>query len=263
MIGFNPKMYKAGGLLKSPADTRDWEIKEILPLMAVEFPDNYQPDIPTFDQKDSNECAACAFAAIDYSLNKKLSDLSEPLSPSSMYANRFPNELFEGMYIRSVMKKAVSDGIVRWSDFPGFYTLKEAIRLFNQNRDQLLEKCKEFTIDSFYTCSTEYEIMSACYFGGGVEIGINVDQQYYHPDQNGSINTRYSGKSLGGHGNAIIGWRTRDSKQEYMIKNSWGEKYGENGNLFMTFDVLKSYLMDNMFVPVDNTSLSTIKDLIK
>ena len=58
MIGFDPKMYKAGGLLKSPVDTRDWEIKEILPLMAVEFPDNYQPDIPTFDQKDSNECAA-------------------------------------------------------------------------------------------------------------------------------------------------------------------------------------------------------------
>ena len=55
MIGFDPKMYKAGGLLKSPVDTRDWEIKEILPLMAVEFPDNYQPDIPTFDQKDSNE----------------------------------------------------------------------------------------------------------------------------------------------------------------------------------------------------------------
>lgn len=251
------EIYKVGGCLPQPKDKRDWKITELMPLRAIELPREYCSDIPyewIYDQGSSSECCACAYSLIRAMQEREQSNLDERFAPSFTYANRNREDDYEGMMLRKCCSKG-REGSVLWSDFPNFYSYRRAREIFDHRRISLLNKARPFRISSFYTAHTNEEMKMAIYLTKAVLIGINVTKEFYYPDKNGVIHYNDpNGEELGGHAIVVGGWRYIDNKPYWIIINSWGRKWGDNGCCYISFDDLSRYLMDDAYVLVDDVN---------
>lgn len=80
-----------------------------------------------------------------------------------------------------------------------------------------------------------------------VIFGLEIDHAFFSY-KSGTIE-RMNEDSAGGHMLCIIGYRTRaDGNREFLIVNSWGEGWGENGMCWMHEDVLESSRASDFYV---------------
>lgn len=252
---------ETNNLYQSPYDSRDYKFKQLIPVGAFPIPDEYEtPRTPfLFDQGESSMCCAASFSTIRYmqesDVNMGGSGITEPFSPTFTYANRLDGEDFEGMYVRSCCKKG-KEGALPYSILPGFYSLGEAKRRFNEKKDLYLEMAKPFAINSYYQCSSREQVQMAIMQTKGVIGALNVYKCFYNPDKDGYV--RYSRfihrKSDGGHAVVICGWRKdRTGKLWWRVQNSWGIDYGDYGRCWIPEDMP---WLDHPFAIVD-TNFST------
>ena len=75
--------------------------------------------------------------------------------------------------------------------------------------------------------------------------GIPIFENYRESRDNGGFFPAPSGANLGGHAIAIVGW-TRDN---WIIKNSWGEGWGDGGYCYWRID--QSYHIYSLWSFVD------------
>lgn len=249
--------YKVGGCVPQPKDKRDWKLDKLITVGAVELPREYLPNYGafTYDQGNSSECCACSYCYIRHLQEMdrdNQSGLQEPFAPSFQYANREPNENFEGMYLRSACKKG-SEGSLPWHYFPHFYSLRKCQEIFQNNRIEFLNIAHPYRISSFYTVNTEQEIKTAVYLTKGVLIGIMVTDPFYTPNKKGIIDYSHDTMNMqGGHALVIDGWKYINDKLYLRIKNSWGRDWGvENGHCYMSFEDYKKYSIEEGYVLVD------------
>lgn len=257
MINYKAQ-YKVGGCIPQPKDKRDWKLNKLIPLQAVQLPREYLPDYGDFcyDQEDSSECCACSYCYIRHLQemdNNTQSGFTEPFSPSFQYANRRPNENFEGMYLRSCAIKG-KEGSLPWSYFPNFYSLKKCQNIFNKNRIKFLNLAHPYRISSFYTIKNELEFKTAIYLTKGVLVGIMVTEAFYYPNKDGIIDySNDNDEQYGGHALAVDGYKYIDNKLYLRIKNSWGKEWGvENGHCYMSFQDFKTHALEDGYVLVDD-----------
>lgn len=247
--------YKVGGLIPQPKDRRDWKFKELIPLKAIRLPHEYCSNIPyewIYDQENSFECCACAYSMIRTMQEQEQSHLDERFSPSFTYANRDEDEDYEGMIPRKCCKRG-KYGSVLWSSFPNFYSYRKAKEIFDKNKCKLLNQAQPFRINSFYTVSTDEEIKTAIYLTKGVLIGLNVTDSFYNPI-NGIIQYTqqdYVETECNGHALVICGWKYIDSIPYWIIINSWGNQWGDNGCCYIAFSDLRHFLMEEVYVLID------------
>jgi cathepsin B len=62
---------------------------------------------------------------------------------------------------------------------------------------------------------------------GPVETGFTVYADFF--DYNGGIYQHTSGSAEGGHAVKILGWGTENNVDYWIVANSWGKYWGENG----------------------------------
>lgn len=75
----------------------------------------------------------------------------------------------------------------------------------------------------------EHEIMKDIYTWGPVATGFNVYPDLHHFDGKSIYEWDGIGKSTGGHSCVIVGWGEEDGKKYWIIRNSWGKEWGDNG----------------------------------
>jgi len=93
------------------------------------------------------------------------------------------------------------------------------------------EKSKVAVTISNYTCLPQDEAQIAAYIekNGPVSIGINANTlQFYMGGIADPFDFLCSPKHLD-HGVLIVGFGTENSKDYWIVKNSWGEGWGEKG----------------------------------
>lgn len=247
--------YKVGGCLPQPKDKRDWKFKKyIKPLKAIYLPDDYESNVPNdfvFDQGSSDQCCACAYSLIRMIQEYDQSGLDEPFSPSFTYANRKIGEYEgDGMMMRDCCKQG-RYGSILWSEFPNFYSYKEAKKILNKNKDKFLEHAYPFRINSFYTAHSDTEIMQAVYLTKAVLIGMYITDPFYHPI-GGYVDYSNDNEALiDGHAVIIKGWKTVDGVKYWIVQNSWGARWGDGGTCYIRFNDLRKYLIDDAYVLVD------------
>ena len=255
--------YKVGGCIPQPKDKRDWKLDKLIPLSAVELPREYCSKIPykwIYDQGRSSECCACAYSMIRIMQELEQSHIDEPFAPSFTYANRDEGEDYEGMMPRKCCSRG-KYGSVLWSSLPNFYSYRKAKEIFNNNKIELLNQAQPFRINSFYTVSSDEEIKTAIYLTKGVLIGLNVTESFYYP-QNGIIKYTeqdYQVTECNGHALVICGWKYIDNKPYWIIVNSWGKQWGKNGCCYIAFSDLHHFLMEEVYVLVDEINEMQIK----
>jgi hypothetical protein len=241
------------GLLKQPIDKRDWKLEKLIPMGAIRLPEEYEPDrtdVPVYDQGDSSECCACAYSTIRF-IQEQKSGLTEPFAPSFTYGNRLPDEYFEGMYLRSCLKQG-KYGSVLWREMPFFGSVSKCVSYFNRHKIDLLNKAKNYKIDSYYVARTDEEIKTGIYLTGACLCGVECQQSIFKPDERNIVKYIPHGKTYGGHALTIIGYKLIDGKEHWIIRNSWGKDYGDNGNFYISFEDFRKIVMDDVYVIVDS-----------
>ena len=78
-----------------------------------------------------------------------------------------------------------------------------------------------------YTVSSEEDIMKEIYESGSVEGAFEVYEDF--EEYKSGIYQYTTGSLLGGHAIKIIGWGEENGVKYWLIANSWGENWGENG----------------------------------
>jgi hypothetical protein len=252
------EQFVVGGCLPQKKDKRDWKIDKLLPLGAVQLPQEFLPTYDndfTYNQGRSSECCACAYTYLRHLQEmdrEEQSGFVEPFSPSFTYANRDSNENFEGMYIRNCLKRSKL-GTLPWKYFPNFYSLNKCQEIFNKNKIRFYTLAYPFRTSSFYTVNTEEEFKTAIYLTKGVMIGIMVTDAFYYPNKDGIIEyPNCQEKEYGGHSLLVDGYTYIDGELYLRIKNSWGDSWGvEHGHCYMSFEDYKAHTIDEGYVVVD------------
>lgn len=252
------EQFVVGGCLPQKKDKRDWKIDKLLPLGAVQLPQEFLPTYEndfTYNQGRSSECCACAYTYLRHLQEmdrEEQSGFTEPFSPSFTYANRDSNENFEGMYLRSCLKRSKL-GTLPWKYFPNFYSLSKCQDIFNKNKIRFYTLAYPFRTSSFYTVNTEEEFKTAIYLTKGVMIGIMVTDAFYYPNKDGIIEyPNCQEKEYGGHSLLVDGYTYIDGELYLRIKNSWGDSWGvEHGHCYMSFEDYKAHTIDEGYVVVD------------
>src|SRR5574344_726625 len=236
MIDFREK-YKAGlGLQLSPYDSRDYHFGAMFPGINVVIPDNYEtPDADfTYDQGQSMMCCSCAYTALRYLQERDQSGVTERFAPCFTYADRDPDEIYEGMDIRSCVKHGNKSGVVLWEELPYFGSLDQMMKDVDQKRDELYLKAAPFSTNSYYSCNSRREVQIGIMNCKGVIIGIPVYSNFYRPGVDGRIEYIKGLTNDGGHAILLYGWKLIDGNFYWKVKNSWGHEWGINGSCYLS-----------------------------
>ena len=89
---------------------------------------------------------------------------------------------------------------------------------------------------------------------GPVTSGMKVYQDFYIFDAKNDIyEWNGKGEQVGGHAIEIIGWgETNNNKKYWIIKNSWGEEWGDKGYFKMARGINNCEIEENIIAGIPN-----------
>lgn len=95
-------------------------------------------------------------------------------------------------------------------------------------------------ITSYLWCTTLEEAQHAVSYVGPLQIGVTWYNDMFTPDKQGFLHV--GGGVAGGHAICVGGIST--TKQAFLLYNSWGQSWGQNGNAWLAFEDMDTLLKD-------------------
>lgn len=203
---------------QSPEDPRDFQAESIFPN-DLSLPSEFDPRknlLPIRNQGIQGSCVAESCAALKEVQEKKNVGFEDYFSPQFVYNHRI-NQGGEGMYPRDSMKILYKKGIVAEEDYP--YGKIEKPEQISQD---VLNKALNYKIQGYAYVNTIQTLKAAIYRNGACAFTVpvyNNGPTMWKPNP-GALNL-----VMGGHAMTAIGW----TKDGFIIRNSWGEKWGDKG----------------------------------
>lgn len=237
------------GLQPSPAAVRDYDFfaccGSAASTDADSLPDRFVLPIDDWahvrNQYDVNACVGYALSSAQEAHHCKTTGERVLWSPGYIYGNKEcrPNYLGEGMYLRSALNGVTKVGFVRESLFNIVKEMPEMKNIMDSRQD-LLPIGKERKLEGF---------VSLNYADSAKKIESMKKALYTYRVPLVVSSYRYFG---GGHCILVYGWDNDISIKRYakndttfLLRNSWGEEYGEGGNSHIPVSEL-----DEVFLPI-------------
>ena len=213
-------------IVPSPLDDRDWVGDSIY------HPVTYIPEkldlrnnlLPIRNQGPYGTCAAQSAACMKEWQEKKDINFENYFSPQFIY-NLRENSDSEGMYGRDVMKILNKYGICPEEKYE--YGKLEDKNIIINNED-LIKLSVNYKIKNYAKLFSIDATKKALYKNGPCLICFPV----YNNSVNMWIPNFKGQKMQGGHAMTIVGY----TKDHFIIRNSWGEKWGHNGYCYYSFN---------------------------
>ena len=229
------------GLLPDPPDPRDLLMRRV--IRVGEIPprmDLRNCLMPVRDQGDEGTCVAFACAGMKEHQEIKDVGQREFLSPRYLYhwakqSDPYPGQ--EGTTIRSAMAVLHTQGICtedKWPYIPGRPGTAKA------GADQ---EAETFRIESYARLTTTLDIEKTVVTVGPIVMGLDIHPEFMTTGEDGRIPKpprRY--KTLGCHAVLLCGY---DRNEEiFILRNSWGECWGQQGYGYATYYHINRCLVD-------------------
>lgn len=206
------------------------------------------------NQVDKSSCVAHAISSMkeiqDYYDTKSI----EKYSTSWIYLMRDADQYQgSGMYIKEAMANMKEYGVVPYSMLPGNIEFSDGKAIINKykNNSIMKEEAKKHRINSYVMTRMTDEIKQSLFYDySPVVIGILVYESFYNTKSNGivavpdTLNENY----YGGHALLITGWVTIGDKEYWVVQNSWGENWGDNGFCYLE---IKKFPIQELWTSID------------
>lgn len=120
----------------------------------------------------------------------------------------------------------------RTNDDDNGMSFKDALHYLRHNCTKLKDECKK-TVDRYAKIGSQLQLKQALLMNGPCVGGLPV-----YDDTRDDFWNKYSGDSLqGGHAISIVGY----NKDGFILRNSWGERYGDNGYTLMPYEEFENF----------------------
>ena len=235
------------GWKRDPEDRRDWKFKHVLKEIAIELPtkvDLRSNLSPVEDQENIGSCVANAVVgSMEYLELKKTQKRFlcfkqyRDLSRLFVYYNARRNDgcIEEdcGTTIRSAIKMLAEYGVCDERVWP-YDTRKWAER----PPDKAYDLAEKREVRDYYRASEPHEIMQALALGFPVPFGAMIFEGFQRTDRSGDVELPDTGEQcLGGHAMLIVGYNKNE--RHFIVRNSWGTRWGHNGYCYFPFDYIE------------------------
>ena len=238
-------------IIRTEYDDRDFHAEHYLTVSGP-LPEtlDYRLDLlPVRDQGKEGACAAFSAACMKEWEERKDVGFKDYMSPQYIYNSR-SDLATEGMNTRDLMKILFTKGCCPESMYP--YGSKTKIS------QQISTVAANYKIKSYAQVRTSADLKRALYENGPCLIAIPVYNFTTQPWK------RNIGESIqGGHAMTIVGY----TKKGFIIRNSWGLKWGERGYTYFPFDHWGMQwevwsTIDAKSTPLPNKKISAVKSLL-
>jgi len=145
-----------------------------------------------------------------------------------------------GAYIRDGMKSLQKTGVCTEKLWP--YIIKKFTKRPGQ---EAIDEAGKYKICEYQRINTLQELKMALADGQPVVFGFEVFESFETDSvtKTGLVPMpQDSEESLGGHAVLAVGYD--DVKGWVIVRNSWGEAWGDKGYFYMPYDVFKKLVMD-------------------
>lgn len=227
------------GVIPSPQDIRDYNITAVVPVRA-EFPPEFVcqnlPDI--YDQNGYGMCVAFSVAAIKEAQEFKERGRKVRYSPAFIYGNRAPEDYQgEGMIPREALRSVYRYGVVENEKLPGMGHYPECRDMVKNMNPVIFSTGVEQKINTYMRLNTVDEVKTALMDLGPVLLTIAVYNSFYSVPRNGIVPPVKTEESIQGyHAMTAVGWKKIDNQDYYIVHNSWGTNFGDNGKCYIPID---------------------------
>jgi C1A family cysteine protease len=145
-----------------------------------------------------------------------------------------------GAYIRDGMKVLANLGCVPESEYPYYVD-----RFRDTPPDSLLESAAKYKIYEYHRIYDVNDIRHSIAMYQPVVFGALLYESFYQANNNGGFvpmpNTDIE-NVLGGHCMLVIGYD--DERQSFIVRNSWGSNWADNGYCYIPYDWFRLYAWD-------------------
>lgn len=206
----------------SPDDSRDW-VAESIYSSEIQLPLTLDHSIllqPIRNQGNQGSCAAQTAACMKEWQELNDFGFNNYMSPQYIYNNR-TNQDSEGMFGRDVMRILSNKGCCSEEKYP-YNKIEEPENI----EDDVHLQAGKHKIKSYAQIKTMEGLKKALYLNGPCYISFpvyNHSSTMWKPNKND--------KRQGGHAMTIVGY----NKNSFIIRNSWGEYWGDNGYCYYPF----------------------------
>lgn len=226
-----------GGVVKQPIDAKDYIYAAPRADLPAKFLNSNIGEIE--NQYQTGSCVANAACSSLEMIAPETIDLSRMFvyyNARAPYSNL--RERDGGAYVRDGYKAIQILGVCLeniWDFIVPNVNLKPSALAY--------EKAKENTIPSYQRVQDIQGIKSALVQGNAVIFGIPLKNDFFYlrgPLENHDY--KATGTDAGGHAMSIVGYD--DALDGFIIENSWGTGWGDQGKCLIKYDIFSKYYFD-------------------
>lgn len=238
-------MNRKWGYKKDPEDKRDWKYKVPFRYALPPFVDLRGLCTPVEDQGDLGSCVAFATVGAFEYLDFADGNWNDYAQLFQYYNCRFIDGNVNedtGSYLRTGLKAFNQYGCCTSALWPYL-----TYRFAEKPPQSAYDEASGYKSIAYYRIPDPpvdlTAIKAALVDGLPVSFGTWVFQNFYRIASDGILPPLLDADDfLGGHAMLIVGYD--EAKQWFIVRNSWGQAWGDNGYLYMPYDYLSKFGSD-------------------
>ena len=227
------------GLIKDKEDNRDYIFAtdgEVVKLPTKVDLREYCSNI-----KQQGSMNSCTGFALMSSLEMQKNKLKDPVDFSELFVYYNERKIMgwqtkdQGACLRDGCYSLTKEGAALEQFWPYLYT-----KVFEEPSWIAYFCARYFRIKSYYRVMDGNAIKTALKDGNAVVFGMMVYKNFW--SYKTGVYKDYTGGQLGGHAMCLVGYD--DDKNAYLVRNSWGNSWGEYGYGWIDYNTFDKHLMD-------------------